>query len=154
MHTCDSQEQTIALAYHLGSQFAGGVAGSGSDLFFDGLSERPPIICLFGELGAGKTTFIKGFVAGVGGEESQIVNSPTFMYLNIYKGNRIIYHFDLYRLQSSDEFLSMGFDEMLFGDGISCIEWSERIERLLPPNCMRIFITHVSENVRQIRMNV
>ena len=57
---------------------------------------------------------MKGLAAGAAGIDQQHVNSPTFVYLNIYQGSRTVYHFDLYRLRDADEFLSMGFDEMLF----------------------------------------
>jgi len=81
------------------------------------------------------------------------VNSPTFVYLNIYEGSKSIYHFDLYRLHGVDEFLSMGFDEYLFAGGICCIEWSERIEVLLPPDCICVRISHEAEECRRIAIN-
>src|SRR5262245_49283906 len=69
------------------------------------------VICLYGELAAGKTTLIKGIAAGAAGIDPAHVQSPTFTYLNIYEGRQKIYHFDLYRLKDVDEFLSMGFVE-------------------------------------------
>lgn len=112
----------------------------------------PPnsIVCFFGDLGSGKTTFIKGLAAGVSpGLESQ-VNSPTFTYLNIYRGNSTIYHFDLYRLRDADQFLGMGFDEMFYAEGICCIEWSEKITALLPPGAICIYMSHTDESTRHI----
>ena len=114
---------------------------------------RGSIVCFFGNLAAGKTTFIKGLVEGASGFSQEQVNSPTFVYLNIYEGNKTIYHFDLYRLDSSDQFIGMGFDEYLFADGISCIEWSEKIESLIPPNTLRIEMSHLGENQRRIEIN-
>lgn len=112
------------------------------------------IVCFKGDLGAGKTTLIKGLAAGVGFSQFEEVNSPTFVYMNVYKGEKTIYHFDLYRLQNSEEFLSMGFDEYLYADGICCIEWSERIENLLPNNCVTIEMSHhIEENKRMIRLS-
>lgn len=109
------------------------------------------VVCLFGELGAGKTTFIKGVRAAFADTNSlEQVNSPTFVYLNIYKGSKTLYHFDLYRLRDAEEFLSMGFDEYFFADGVCCIEWSERIETLLPRDSIRITLAHVGENTRVI----
>lgn len=107
------------------------------------------IVGFFGDLGAGKTTFIKGLIAGILGSAEHEVNSPTFTYLNIYRGTTTVYHFDLYRLRDADEFLSMGFDEV-FGLGICCIEWAEKIESLLPPEAIRVNMTHLGENSRQI----
>lgn len=108
------------------------------------------VFCFFGDLAAGKTTFIKGFVKGACQIDPEQVTSPTFVYLNIYEGNHIVYHFDLYRLHTLQEFLQMGFDEYLEGDGISCIEWSERIIEKLPKKSIYIELTHLGEYKRQI----
>lgn len=110
------------------------------------------IVCFFGDLGAGKTTFIKGLVQGYADSPEEIVNSPTFVYLNIYQGKKTIYHFDLYRLKDSDEFLSMGFDEMLYAQGICLLEWSEKIENILPENCIPVTIEHKGESLRTITL--
>lgn len=126
----------------------------------------PPntVVCFFGDLAAGKTTFIKGLAAGAAGCDPNHIQSPTFNYLNIYMGDRksadhsctvpmSIYHFDLYRLRDTDEFLSMGFDELFDADGVCCIEWSERIAPLLPPQCIRIEMRHEGEDIRRIVIN-
>jgi tRNA threonylcarbamoyladenosine biosynthesis protein TsaE len=110
------------------------------------------VVCFFGNLAAGKTTFIKGLASAFDEGQHNTVSSPTFVYLHIYPGRKTIYHFDLYRLRDTDEFLSMGFDEMLYAGGICCIEWSERIAEMLPTNCIRIEMMHVSENIRQIKI--
>jgi tRNA threonylcarbamoyladenosine biosynthesis protein TsaE len=112
----------------------------------------PTVICLFGELAAGKTTFIKGLVHGATQLDPSIVQSPTFTYLHIYEGQKTVYHFDLYRLRDIDEFLSMGFDEYFEAEGICCIEWSERIAAYLPPNSLLIFLEHVREDQRLITL--
>ena len=96
------------------------------------------VLALKGELGAGKTTFVEGLVEGVLGKRIPI-ESPTFCYLNIYEGK--VFHFDLYRLKSAEQFLEMGFEEFLF-TGIACIEWSERIESLLPEDVITVEIIH------------
>ena len=64
------------------------------------------VVCFFGDLGAGKTTFIKGIVEGIGGYSPDYVNSPTFSYLNIYTGHKTVYHFDLYRLRGRRRLLT------------------------------------------------
>lgn len=111
------------------------------------------VICFFGDLGAGKTTFIKGMIRALSGDETISVSSPTFVYLNIYEGSKSIYHFDLYRLNGVDEFLTMGFDDYFTAGGICCIEWSERIEKLLPADCICVQMTHEAENCRRISIN-
>jgi tRNA threonylcarbamoyladenosine biosynthesis protein TsaE len=108
------------------------------------------IVCLFGDLAAGKTTFVRGIASAFSELGQADISSPTFVYLNIYEGKRTIYHFDLYRLRDADEFLSMGFDEILFSGGICCMEWSERIADLLPANCIHVAIDHIAENIRKI----
>lgn len=110
------------------------------------------VVCFFGDLGAGKTTLIKGLAAGLLGTSGDEVNSPTFTYLNIYTGPKTLYHFDLYRMRDADEFLSMGFDEMFDAGGVCCIEWSEKIVELIPPAAMRIEIFHLAKNERRIQI--
>lgn len=131
-----SEEETRRCGFELGKQL-------------------PPnsILCFFGDLGAGKTTFIKGVAAAVAECPPEEVNSPTYVYLNIYQGKVSVYHFDLYRLRDVDEFLGMGFDEYLFAAGVCCLEWSERIESILPPNCIRITITNRGNQSREISIS-
>lgn len=114
----------------------------------------PKVVCLFGELGAGKTTLIKGLVSGATQLDPSVVQSPTFTYLHIYEGKKTVYHFDLYRLRDADEFLSMGFDEYFEADGICCIEWSERIEPCLPSDRLSIYLQHVQEDQRLIDLMI
>ena len=112
----------------------------------------PPntLLCLFGELGAGKTTFVKGVVEGRTGIAPEKVVSPTFVYLNIYD---TVYHFDLYRLHDADEFLSLGFEEYFEAGGLSCIEWSERIAPILSKNALLVTLSHIKEDVREISIS-
>lgn len=114
--------------------------------------QLPPqrVIALFGELAAGKTTFIKGLACGAAQIDPTMIQSPTFTYLNIYQGTKPFFHFDLYRLRDIDEFLSMGFDEYFDAEGICCIEWSERIASYLPKNSLRILLEHVNKDERLI----
>lgn len=110
------------------------------------------VVCFFGDLAAGKTTFIKGLLIGASEIDPINVQSPTFNYLHIYQGSKTVYHFDLYRLRDLDEFLGMGFDEYFEADGICCIEWSERISSCLPPNSIQIHIEHAGEDKRLIKI--
>ena len=110
------------------------------------------VVCLFGDLAAGKTTFIKGVLQGAAKMDAAEVQSPTFTYLHVYNGPPPIYHFDLYRLRDIDEFLSMGFDEYFEADGICCIEWAERLSSYLPVGCIQVFIEHRGEDQRLIKI--
>lgn len=100
------------------------------------------VLLLVGDLGAGKTTLVKGLVEAATGISRQEVTSPTFVYMNIYEGAKPVYHFDLYRLSGPGEFYAMGFDEYFSRGGICCIEWPERLEGEVPKNAIRIEIRH------------
>jgi tRNA threonylcarbamoyladenosine biosynthesis protein TsaE len=110
------------------------------------------VLCFFGDLAAGKTTFIKGVVLGAADYPAEWVSSPTFVFLNIYEGRRTIYHFDLYRLSGEEQFLSMGFDQFLHSSGITCIEWSEKIASMIPKDAFRITLSPLSETERAIEI--
>lgn len=91
------------------------------------------VFALIGDLGVGKTVFTKGFADGLGVTEP--VNSPTFTILQIYEEGRLpLYHFDVYRIEEPEEMEEVGFDEYVYGNGISLIEWADRIEDILPKN--------------------
>lgn len=94
------------------------------------------VVAFYGDLGVGKTAFIKGFVSHFG---DAFVQSPTFTIVNEYEGTIPLYHFDAYRI-SSDDWMGCGFDEYLFGNGICLIEWSENVEDILPENTIRVTI--------------
>ena len=107
------------------------------------------IIFLQGDLGSGKTTFVKG-LAQAFRVNAKKVNSPTFVLMNYYKGKLPIYHFDLYRLESPQEIDTLDFDEYLYGQGITVIEWSERLgEHNIKPRYLVKF-QHKGEYRRQI----
>lgn len=93
------------------------------------LARAPSVIGLVGELGCGKTVFVRGLVKGLAGDPSQ-VHSPTFTLLNIYQASVPVYHFDLYRLSSEEDLEGIGFYEFL-SHGVSVIEWADRIPRVL-----------------------
>lgn len=113
----------------------------------------PPntLVALYGDLGAGKTTFVQGLFRGLGGDP-EMASSPTFTYMNLYPSKTPLYHFDLYRLRSSDDFLGMGFDETFTAGGIVAIEWPERISSLLPPAHLEIRLSHADEQNRKLEM--
>jgi tRNA threonylcarbamoyladenosine biosynthesis protein TsaE len=106
------------------------------------------VICLTGELGAGKTCFIKGIAEGLNGTPAEEVTSPTFTILQEYPGPVPLYHFDAYRLSGPEDLEAIGFEEYIGGAGVAVIEWADRIEAALPPERIGIEITWVSENER------
>jgi len=111
---------------------------------------RGDVLALSGDLGAGKTHFVKGLAAGLGAPAS--VTSPTFTLLHEYRGGRLpLYHFDFYRLDHADEALRIGLDEYLFGDGVCVIEWAEKFPALLPPHTRWLRFTHRADGTREIR---
>lgn len=89
------------------------------------------VLCLTGDLGAGKTLFVQGIAAGF--KVVDDVTSPTFALMHVYQGKSVLYHFDLYRMESSDQLKDIGFDEYVqSGDGICFIEWPDRFIEDLP----------------------
>jgi tRNA threonylcarbamoyladenosine biosynthesis protein TsaE len=113
--------------------------------------KKGQIVAFVGGLGAGKTSLIKGIASQINSINEDEISSPTFTYLNIYPGNITIYHFDLYRIKDERQFLSMGFEEYFGGEGISLIEWSEKITSLLPSKTLVVhLIEKERENERQI----
>lgn len=112
--------------------------------------EKGDIIALSGELGVGKTVFARGIARGLGVPESVPVTSPTFAIINEYEGRLPLYHLDLYRVTVLAELDDLPWREALFGDGVSVIEWAERISELLPDERFDIRIEFLDENSRTI----
>jgi tRNA threonylcarbamoyladenosine biosynthesis protein TsaE len=107
------------------------------------------VFALSGEVGAGKTHFVKGFVAGV--ESSSEVTSPTFTVVHEYEGGRLpVYHFDFYRMETADELLRLGFDDYIYGHGVCLVEWADRFREILPEQTSWISFTICSETARGI----
>ena len=108
---------------------------------------------LSGDLGAGKTVFAKGIARGLGIEREP--NSPTFVIMNGYEGETPLFHFDAYRLSGSAEFEDIGYEEFFYGDGVSVVEWAEKIGDVLPADAVIIDIRRAEdgdENSREIRI--
>lgn len=111
------------------------------------------IVCLQGELGAGKTCFAKGVAQGLGIEDP--VTSPTFTLVNEYHGTLTLYHLDVYRLNGPGEMDDLGYEEYFYGDGVALVEWAERVRDVLPAERLEIFINRGTESevCREIKMN-
>jgi tRNA threonylcarbamoyladenosine biosynthesis protein TsaE len=128
-----SVEQTEAIAAALAGTLRGGEC-----------------IALHGDLGAGKTQFVRGLVAGLGGN-GRSVSSPTFVLLNIYESGRLtVFHLDAYRVSGADDFESIGFAELLEQRGVVVVEWADRVTSLLPSDVIHVTIRPVDESRRQI----
>ena len=107
------------------------------------------VLALVGDLGAGKTQFVKGLAKGLG--STAVVTSPTFTLVHEYQGSRLpIYHFDFYRIESLAALRAIGFDEIVFGGGVSVIEWADRFAEAIPPQARWIKFEIVSEDQRRI----
>lgn len=129
-------EETIALGKKIGSMVRAG-----------------DIICIDGELGSGKTHLTKGLAIGL--DINEYITSPTFTIVNEYEGRLKLYHFDVYRVNDPDEIENIGFDEYIFGEGVSIIEWAKLIEELIPAERIQINIYKTlgnEENYRKINI--
>lgn len=114
--------------------------------------EDNALLCLFGELGAGKTTFVKGVASGVGIEGPVV--SPSFLLLKSYHNNTTLHHIDLFRIESSEEFIEAGLEDYLVGQkGIVAIEWANRIEPLLPESRIDIGLYFAKNGNRKITLD-
>ena len=111
------------------------------------------IFAFFGQMGAGKTTFIKALCRELG--VSDDVNSPTFTIVNEYRAAKgfPIYHFDFYRINRISEAYDIGMDEYFSGEGLCLIEWPEKIRELLPDDCFQVFVYVDEEGNRTIRID-
>ena len=117
-----SEKETYNLGYEMGNKATAG-----------------QVFTLIGDLGVGKTIFTKGLAAGLGVEES--VSSPTFTIVQIYEEGRLpFYHFDVYRIGDVEEMDEIGYEEYIYGDGVSLIEWANLIEEILPEHYTEIKI--------------
>ncbi len=134
-HTCRfesrSPEETRRIGEALGARL-----GSGD------------VIACIGELGAGKTCFLQGVLQGLGVLEP--VTSPTFVLINQYQGRLSVYHLDAYRTESLTEILDLGVEEIFWGEGVTVIEWGEKLLPLLPPHAIVVRIEGLGEEPREI----
>jgi tRNA threonylcarbamoyladenosine biosynthesis protein TsaE len=107
------------------------------------------IVCM-GALGAGKTTLIQGFAAGLGVDEGQYVRSPTFTLMQIYRGRHALYHFDFYRLTHDHEVWDIGFEDCLEAGGVVVMEWGDKFPSVLPATRLEIRFEIISADERRI----
>jgi tRNA threonylcarbamoyladenosine biosynthesis protein TsaE len=130
--TSNSASETEALGRRLANEFEAGA-----------------VLALEGELGAGKTQFTKGFVAGLGSKAA--VTSPTFTIIHEYSGGRLpVFHFDFFRLENRERLLQLGLDDYFFGEGICVVEWADRFRDLVPDQARWIRFEIESADRRKI----
>ncbi len=128
-----SPEETITLGEKIGS-----------------LLKKGDIIAMQGTLAAGKTTITKGIAKALGIKDT--ITSPTFCLISEYEGKMPLYHMDVYRLDGAEDFANLGTEDMLYGDGISIIEWSEKIMEELPKKTIILKIEPNEDNSRTISL--
>ena len=119
--------------------------------FLRAVGPVPRVVAFYGEMGAGKTTFIKALCEALGVRDA--INSPTFAIVNEYVGrdaDHLIYHFDFYRIRTLDEALAIGTEDYFESPTWCFIEWPERIESLLPPDAVRVRIAEQPDGSRMI----
>lgn len=129
-----SPEETIALGEKIGSKLVKG-----------------DVIAMQGTLAAGKTTITKGIAKALGIDET--ITSPTFCLISEYYGKMPLYHMDVYRLEGGEEFVNLGTDDMIYGDGVSIIEWSEKIMEELPKRTIILKIIPQDDGSRKIEID-
>ena len=113
--------------------------------------KKGDVVALDGSLAAGKTYLTKGIAKGLGIQED--ITSPTFTLISEYSGRFNLYHIDVYRLEGVEDFLDLGTEEMLYGDGVCVIEWSKKVKQVLPKNTIYIDIMVNDDNSRKIIIN-
>ena len=131
--TTHSAEETIALGEKIGS-----------------LLKKGDVIAMQGTLAAGKTTITKGIAKALG--VSDTITSPTFCLISEYSGKMPLYHMDVYRLEGGEDFVNLGTDDMIYGDGVSIIEWSEKIMEELPSRTIILRLTPQDDGSRLIEI--
>jgi tRNA threonylcarbamoyladenosine biosynthesis protein TsaE len=110
------------------------------------------IVALIGELGSGKTCITKGIARGVGVPDEYQITSPSFTLINEYPGRTTLYHVDTYRLSGSRDLEEMGYEEYFYGNGITVIEWAEKIKEILPEKSFYIYLRYLDKNKREIKI--
>jgi tRNA threonylcarbamoyladenosine biosynthesis protein TsaE len=107
-------------------------------------------VALHGNLGAGKTQFVRGLVGALGAN-ARSVSSPTFVLLNVYSGGRLtVYHLDAYRVGGAEDFETIGFSELLEQGGVVVVEWASKVAELLPKDTIQVHIEPTNKTTRRI----
>lgn len=117
-----------------------------------GIAQPGDVLSLVGTLGAGKTRLVQGIAVGLG-NTAESITSPTFVLVNEYRVGRLpVFHFDAYRLKDDDEFLELGPEEYFDGDGITLVEWGDRVAHLMPGRVSTVSIDLADRDERRIEI--
>ncbi|MFH1837640.1 MAG: tRNA (adenosine(37)-N6)-threonylcarbamoyltransferase complex ATPase subunit type 1 TsaE [Candidatus Omnitrophota bacterium] len=111
--------------------------------------KKGDFIALSGDLGAGKTMFVKGLAKGLGVRDYMYVNSPSFVIIKEYNGDKDLYHFDVYRLEEKSFSETVDYRRYFYDEGITVVEWAEKIKDLLPEEYLGVKIEHIAEKERR-----
>jgi tRNA threonylcarbamoyladenosine biosynthesis protein TsaE len=115
-------------------------------------SKAGDIICLSGQLGTGKTVLTKGIAAGLGIDKDKVTSSSFILIRRHLEGRLPLYHFDLYRLQEITDISALGYEEYLYSDGLTVIEWSERLDCLAPKEYLMVKLYYGGQSARRIEI--
>lgn len=129
----ENEDQTLSLGKKIGRSLS-----------------RGDVVAIRGELGAGKSVIARGICEGLG--IAQRTRSPSFTFMNRYRGPIDVYHIDLYRIERMGELATLGWEEMLYSDAITLIEWADKLGSLLPPASLDISIEITGEETRRIAL--
>ena len=129
----NSESETLDVARSLGKTLSAGA-----------------VVALTGDLGAGKTVFAQGIAESLDIREQ--ITSPTFTLINEYRGRLLLYHMDLYRLDSTREIEDIGIVDYLYGDGVCVIEWAEKLREMMPPNAIAVSLRPSGKTRREIQI--
>lgn len=116
-----------------------------------GLS-KGDVVALYGDLGSGKTTFVKGIGKGLGVKDAYRINSPTFVLIKEYGASIPFYHMDLYRLDDIRQIEDIAVEEYIYGDGVVVIEWAEKLQAILPKKRIDVRFRIKGEDKREIKI--
>ncbi len=108
------------------------------------------VVALTGQMGSGKTWFTKGLALGLGVPPDEVVTSPTFALVNSYEGRCTLFHLDVYRLETVDDFLNAGLEEFLRGEGVAVVEWADRWPEILPVRHVRVHLVILNDHSREL----
>ena len=111
------------------------------------------VVALVGELGSGKTVLAQGLANGLGIDSDEYVSSPSFALVNQYRGRIPIYHIDTYRLGGALDMVALGYEDYFEPDGVTIIEWADKVEELLPEKCLLITIAIIDRDSRELAIS-
>ncbi len=116
------------------------------------LLQAGDVVALIGKLGSGKTTLTQGLARGLEVKKKNYVTSPSFTLIKEHKGRLPVYHIDLYRIDNLKEVYDLGYEEYFYGEGVTIIEWADKIKKLLPKEVLFINLEIIGENRRKIEI--